>query len=96
MLQIILRAPEAKNQKHSQPIFSSVKIIRRIHRPKDIIPGHLLVKCVNKPTNPVGTDGIVDFVFRQRIIIRSLIDHEVFRETRFVVSIAMRLHFRAI
>jgi hypothetical protein len=65
MLKIILRTPEAKYQEQPKSILSSLKIIRRIHRPEHIIMRNLLIERPNETLNPFGPDHPVDIVFCQ-------------------------------
>lgn len=69
MVQIILRSPEAKNQKHAQPIFGPLKVIGRIHRPQQIVLRHLLIERSNQATDAVRTDRTMDLVFGQNATI---------------------------
>ena len=63
MLQVILRAPKTKNQKHAEAFFCPLKIILGVHGPKNIIVRYLLIERSNEAFNSLRTNGRVNVVF---------------------------------
>lgn len=64
--QIVLRTTEAKRQKHSQSLFSALKVFRWIHGAEEIIGGDAAVEGGSQSLNTVGAEHCVQIVFGDR------------------------------
>lgn len=60
LLDIMLRPAEPVDQKIRQSLTGTLKIIRGIHRPKNVIGRNLGVKAFNEAGETVGAEDVVD------------------------------------
>jgi len=60
LLHVALRPPEPADEKVAQPLLGACEIPWRIHRPENLVAGHLLVKGGNEAAKAVFADRRVD------------------------------------
>ena len=53
------------HEKITQPLLRAGKIMRRVHRPENVVVRHLCIKRTHQPGKPVLADAFVDLFFRQ-------------------------------
>ena len=59
------RSAEPADEKVTQPLFRAGEIVWWIHRPQDVIAGHLRVEGADEPRKSLLPDARVDLFFRQ-------------------------------
>ncbi len=57
LFHVNLRAPETSDQEIPQPLFRAFQIMRRIHRPQDVVGRNLAVKRVSQALKSRLPDG---------------------------------------
>jgi hypothetical protein len=66
LLQVVLRTTKAKCEKHTQTLFCSCQIIRRIHRPQHVVSRNAAIEGGNQTLNAVCAEHCVEVVFGDR------------------------------
>jgi hypothetical protein len=70
-LDIVLRAPESKDQKIAQPLFRSLEIMRGVKRSKYWIFSYLPVKRANELLKASFSNRVINFtVIHEQILTR--------------------------
>ena len=63
LLHVALRTAEAADQELPQPFLCAVQIVFGIHRPENLVTGHLRVERADQSRKAVFADLLVDLTF---------------------------------
>lgn len=56
LIDVPLRSAESENQKIAEALPGSFQVVRRVHRPQNVVPWYLPVKSDRQPFEPVFAD----------------------------------------
>lgn len=65
LLDVAGRPAEPPDEKITQPLFRPRQIVRRIHRPENVVAGYLLIKGLHQSRETFLANAFVDLFFRQ-------------------------------
>jgi hypothetical protein len=65
LFDISRRTTEASDEEVTQPFFRARQIVRRIHRPEDVVTRYLGIKRAHETREPFLTNACVDLFFSQ-------------------------------
>jgi hypothetical protein len=65
LLDVSRGTTKAADQKIAEAFFGAAQVVRRVHRPEDVIVWYLSIKGVHQPGEAVLTDARIDLILSQ-------------------------------